>query len=253
MNLYDFLIIYFACGAPVGVYYFLQNRHRSNRQKLLLKTFLAFTAWMPFALRYLTKNRFFQNRFDDNFGGEPLSDSALERKVQTAKTRLEKALFEADSNISIYEVREIFDRYVSFTLSRQIDNRHSHFALKDNEIFRVAGHSNSRLAAICRRRRNRRQIIFHQTLARRDFLNLFAGKPKFEAAAIEFVSLLKDLEAKDAIEKMFNSERQRTKAPFVKDAEKQLWNSETHKPAFTKMISTPLKATTATASLRGKD
>jgi hypothetical protein len=247
MNLYDFLIIYFACGAPVGVYYFFQNRRESNRQKLFVKTLLAFTIWIPFALRHL------QSRFNKHFGGELFSDAKFRKKIQTARTEMEKASLETDSDVSIYEIRQMFDRYVSLTLSSQTGDPNSQFAPTNDEIFRIAGHNNSELAAVCLRRRNRKELIFHQTLARLDFLDLLAGKAKLGAAAIEFVSLLNDLEAAEAIEKMFDLKPQTRKESFVKDAEKQIWNSETQKPVLTKMISTRWKALTATLSLREKD
>jgi hypothetical protein len=247
MNLYDFLIIYFACGAPVGVYYFLQNRRESNRQKLFFKTLLAFTIWMPFAFRHL------QTRFNKHFGGDLFSDAKFAEKIQTARTRLEKALLETGSNISIYEIRQIFERYISFTLSSQTNDRNSQVAPATAEIFRIAGHNNAELASICLARRNRKELVFHQTLARLDLLDLLAGKANLGDAAIEFVSLLNDLEATEAIEKMFDVKPQTRKESFVKDAEKQIWNSETQKPVLTKMISTRLKALTATLSLREKD
>ena len=242
MNVYDFLIIYFACGAPVGVYYFLQNRHKTERQKLLLKTFLVFAVWMPFVWKH------FRDRFNNNFDGGLFSDAKLAEKIQVARARLEKSLAETNPNLSIYEIREIFDRYVNLTHSSQIDDADHQYASEAEELFKIAGHRNAKLAAICLERRNRKELIFHQTLARLDFLDLLAGKEKLSATAIEFVSLLNDTQAKDAIEKM-----QTVEEPFVKDAEKQLWNSETHKPAFTKTISTRLKALTATTSLREKD
>jgi hypothetical protein len=241
MNLYDFLIIYFACGAPVGVYYFLQNRHRSDRQKLLLKTFLAFAVWMPFLWKH------FRDRFKNNFGGGRFSDAKLEEKIRGARARLEKSLAETNPNLSIYEIREVFDRYASLTLSSQIDDADHQSASKARELFQIAGHNNSELAAICLERRNRKELIFHHTLARADFLDLLVGNEKL-AAAIEFVSLLNDAQAKEAIEKM-----QTVEEPFVKNTEKQSWNSETHKPAFTKTRLTRLKALTATTSLRNKD
>jgi len=202
---------------------------------------------MPFALRYL------RNRFYNKFGGELFSDAKFGKKIHAARTRLEKALSEKDPNISIYEIRQIFDRYVSFTLSAQTDNRDSRFVLANDEIFRIAGHNNSELAAICLDRRNRKELTFHQTLARLDLLDLLAGKGELGAWAIEFVSLLKDREASEEIEKMFDVKPQTRKESLVKDTEKQLWNSETQKPAFTKKISERLKTLTATLSLREKD
>jgi hypothetical protein len=250
MNLYDFLIIYLACGAPLGVYYFLQNRHKPDRQKLFLKSFFSFIIWMPLALRLITKNRFSRKRFNNNFDADLFSDVNIEKNIQSTKTRLQKALFEIDPSISIYEVKEIFDRYVSFELFGQIDAQNSQSELSENEIFRIAGHNNSELATICLQRRNRKMFSFHQTLARMDFLDMLAGKPKLAASALEFVSLLNDLETKEAIEKMFELETQTGRALDVKDAEKEIWNSETRKPI---LIKTRLKAMTATMSLREKD
>ncbi|MEO6588731.1 MAG: hypothetical protein ABIP06_05335, partial [Pyrinomonadaceae bacterium] len=57
MNLFDAIIIYLACGAPFGVYYFVNHRLLNNR--VFFKTVLILLCWLPFAIllfqRHITK------------------------------------------------------------------------------------------------------------------------------------------------------------------------------------------------------
>jgi hypothetical protein len=260
MNLYDFLIIYLACGAPLGVYYFLQNRKSPKTEQLWLKTLLNFIFWLPNAYRLLRQSEPLRNFFNNIFGGKNALDANIEKRIHPVQKRLEKIFLESKLKLSIYEVREILDRYVGLTLECQFEQTNSQTARTENEIFQISAHKNANLAEICLQRRNRKRLSFHQTEARRDFLNLLSQLSEFDSeneqlkmAASEFVTLLKDEQARDAIEKMFGRETQTAEAPSVKNAETAIWKSETQKPLLTKPISTRLKAMTAATSLRAKD
>ncbi|MGC2236969.1 MAG: hypothetical protein WA584_12460 [Pyrinomonadaceae bacterium] len=260
MNFYDFLIIYLACGAPLGVYYFLQNRKSPKTEQHWLKTLLHFIFWMPFAYRLLRQSTLFLSAFSNVFGGTNTLDAQIEKRIHLIQKRLEKMFLESGLKLSIYEVREILDRYVGLTLECQFEQANSQTARTANEIFHIAAHKNAALAEICLQRRNRKRLSFHQTEARRDFLNLISELFRIDSmnepdrlAAIEFATLLNDEEARYVIEKMFERETQTVEAPNVKNTETAIWKSETQKPLLTKPISTRLKAMTAATSLRGKD
>lgn len=260
MNLFDFLIIYLACGAPLGVYYFLQNRKTPHFKRLRLKTSLTFIFWLPFAYRILLESKLRQIPFSKVFGRKPVLDANIEKNIHPIQKQLEKVFLESNLKLSIYEVREIFERYVGLTLTCQFEHKNSQTARTENEIFQIAKHKNAKLAAVCLHRRNRSRLVFHQTEARRDFLNLLSelfdsdsDREKLERSAIEFVTLLNDTEARDVIEKMFERETQTAESVRVKNTETAIWKSETQKPILTKPISTRLKALTATMNLRGKD
>lgn len=260
MNLYDFLIIYLACGAPLGVYYFLQNRKSPKTEQHWLKTLLHFVFWMPFAYRLLRQSNLFQSAFNNIFGGTNALDAQNEKRIHLIQKQLEKIFLESSLKLSIYEVREILDRYVGLTLECQFEQTNSQTARTENEIFQIAAHKNAHLAEICLQRRNRKRLSFHQTEARRDFLNLISQLFRIDSmneslklTAIEFTTLLNDEEAREVIEKMFEPEAQTLDALSVKNTETAIWKSETQKPLLTKPIQGRLKAMTAATSLRAKD
>ena len=260
MNLYDFLIIYLACGAPLGVYYFLQNRKLPEFKRLRLKTVLIFLFWMPFACRVLRKSEFLQNAFNNLFGKASALDANTEKNIYALRKLLEKIYLESNLKLSIYEVREILDRYAGLTLECQFEHTNSQIARTENGIFNISRHKNARLAEICLERRNRKRLLFHQTEARRDFLSFLkelfdsAAEPEtLKNAAIDFAAVLNDTEAQKAIEEIFDLSAQIGNAPNVKNAETEIWKSETQRPRLTTPPSARLKTLTATMNLRGKD
>jgi hypothetical protein len=260
MNLYDFLIIYLSCGAPLGVYYFLQNRKTPKFERLRLKTVLNFLFWIPFAYRLLQKSKILQNAFNNIFGSSSVLDAAAEKNIYAIRKRLEKIYLESNLKLSIYEVREILDRYAGLTLECQFEHKFSQTARTKSGIFQITEHKNAELAAICLERRNRKRLLLHQTEARRDFLHLLSelfdsgsDLENLESTAIEFVTHLKDAEARAAIEKMFGFETQTENTPNVKHAETEIWTSETQKPLLTRPASARLKTLTAAMNLRAKD
>ena len=261
MNLYDFLIIYLACGAPLGVYYFLQNRKTPKFENLWLKTFINFIFWPPFAYRILRENKISQNFLNRVFGNKSSLDADAEKNIYEAQRRLEQIFFESRPKISLYEFRENVERYAGLTLAGQFENKKNQTERAEFEIFRIAGNKNAKIAAACLERRNRERLSFHQTQARHDFLNVLAklsdfqsdGFEKLKAAATRFATLLNDAEAQTAIEKMFDGQTQTENVSSVKNAETELWKSETRKPLLTRPISARLKAMSATTGLRSKD
>lgn len=251
MNLTDYLIIYLACGAPFSVYYFLQNRTKSVSSKLWLNTLITFAFWIPIAARLLRENKIFSNSVS--------AEAIQEKKLNLIQKQLEKCLQESSLKISIYEFRETIDRYIGLTLANQIHGEK--ISVAEKEIFRISENENVELAAICLSRRNQKRLSFHQTGAQQDFLHIINKLSEFSERkeiignlAVGFVKTLNDLEAKNQLEKMFMETSQTDKYFAVKQLEKDLWNTEIHKPLPTNPISTRFRTMTATTnSLRGKD
>lgn len=250
MNLTDFLIIYLACGAPFGVYYFLQNRRRKQSSLFWIKTIFAFVLWLPFALQLLLK-KFNSDR-------SQFLTINKERSIFSIQKKIEAILLETDSQISIYNFREVFERYIGLTSAIRDENNKPSDAQK--EIFRISKNSNIELAAICQHRRNRERLFFHHTLARQDFLSIIAkmfesisDKKKIGNLSVEFVKLLNDSEAENALEKIFTTASQTAKDSTVKHLEKDLWNPELQKPLPVNPISTRFQTMTARTNLHSKD
>lgn len=256
MNLIDLFIIYLACGAPFGVYYYLQNRMKTDSVSLWLKTAINFLFWIPFTLLLLRRNKNLKlhlNRFGKISPAEAMQIEVL----FSIKKQLEQFLPESDLKISVYEFREIVERYVGLTLGNSIGT--SKISEPEKEIFRVSTTNNVELGAICFARRNRKRLLSHQTEARKDFLhlikNLFDGssdKAALKQSAIELVNNLNDIEARKSLAEIFADSGQSDGRLNVKRLEKNLWKPELNKPLHIKPTSILLQ-TMETTSLHKKD
>ncbi|HVE59463.1 MAG TPA: hypothetical protein VNB22_21815 [Pyrinomonadaceae bacterium] len=165
-----------------------------------------------------------------------------------------------DFKLSIYEFREIFDRYSG--LSLEIESENEEFSQPETEIFRITNHTNKKLGEICLHRRNRKRLTFHQKLARRDFFEIlgkFVERTNEPQNLFDKVSklavLLNDCEAQKLLENISKESLQTREKQNVRNLENELWNSEKHKPLTENKISTNLQVLTATAAanLSNKD
>lgn len=258
MNLRDLLIMYLACGAPFGVYYFLQNRNRTETKFLWLKSFLRFVNWIPFAIRLVARTSFLTNLYNVGFDKMSESDSKIELEIEEIKKNFESNFLNKNFPFSIFEFREIFDRYVG--LSIEVRENIKEISPAETEIFRITNHNNKNLAEICLNRRNRKQLSFHQKLAGRDFFEIFRklfdksfDSPMLIKQAIRLADLLNDFEARKLFENLSNESLQTKVKPTVKNPEDEIWKSEKHKPLTDTKISTNLQALTARANLSNKD
>ena len=253
MNLRDLLIIYLACGAPFGVYYFLQNRNHLETNILWLKSLLRFVFWIPFAIQMVARKSLFANLYTNRFDKISNSDAKKEIEIEEIKKCFENVFGEKNLSLSIYEFREIFDRYVGLSLEIQSENEE--LSPSETEIFRISNHTNKNLAEICLHRRNRIRLSFHQKLARRDFfeiLDKFVGQKNEPQNLLDKVSklaaLLSDFEAQKTIENISKESLQTEEKQHVRNLENELWNSETQKPLTEHKISTNLQVLTAAAT-----
>jgi hypothetical protein len=258
MNLSELLIIYLACGAPFGVYHFLQNRNRTETKLLWLKSLFRFVFWIPFALQMVARTSFLTNLYNNSFDKAPESDAKKELAIEEIKKIFEKIVSQKAFSFSIYDFREIFDRYVGLSLEVQAENKE--ISPAETEIFRITNHSNKKLAEICLNRRNRKRLTFHQKLARRNFfeiLNKFVEKSDNQQNLFEYVSklaaLLNDFEAQKTIENLSEKSLQTGAPQNVKNTGEEIWKSDQHKPLTDTKISTNLQVLTATANLSNKD
>jgi len=260
MNLRDLLIIYLACGAPFGVYYFLQNRNHLETNILWLKSLLRFVFWIPFAIHLVARKSLFTNLYANRFDRSANSDAKKEIEIEEIRKLFENVFGETDLSLSIYEFREIFDRYVG--LSLEIQSEDQELSPAETEIFRITNHANKKLAEICLHRRNRKRLSFHQKLARRDFFEIlgkFVDKTSEPQNLLDKVSklaaLLDDSEAQKTFENISKESLQTQEKQHVRNLENELWNSEKQKPLTEHKISTNLQVlTTATATnLSNKD
>lgn len=258
MTIFDLLIIYLAGGAPFGVYYFLHYRRRSISKHIWFKTILTFLFWIPFAYRLLRNGKIKRKLFNLRFDVGNDSDSEMDKKLFSIGQQIEKIFLEVRYPISIYEVREVFERYSGLTLAHKNpnDTNNQHVA----ELFRIANRENVKLGAICLERRNQTRLKFHQTQAREDFLKLLAKLvaknaqvEKLELLSVQFVKTLEDETAITEIKKLFKNVLQTDKKLPVKDSEKDLWKVAIHKPQPAKQLSISLPNLRARTNSFSKD
>lgn len=258
MTLFDLLIIYSACGAPFGVYYFLHYRKRSVSKQIWFKTILTFLFWIPFAYKLLRNGKIKRKLFHLRFNVGNDSEPEMDKRLFSIGQQIEKLFLEIRYPISIYEVREVFERYSGLILAYKNPNRaNNQFA---TEFFRIAGRENVKLGAICVERRNQKRLEFHQTQAREDFLKLLgnlatktAQIKKLEFLTIQFVKTLKDETTIREIKKLFSSALQTDKNLPVNALEKDLWKAAIHKPQTAKQLSITLPNLKATTNSYSKD
>jgi len=237
----DFFIIYLACGAPAGVYFFLQNRTKINFPSLCLKSFLTAIVWIPYAFKFL--HEFVTKRFPRNevFEKSFLGDT-FEEKLRQIQENLLIAATEDNRATNIFELREVLGRYVGLTRLCQTARPGDNPTAREKEIFRVTGHKNTNLAAKCLRRRNLSTLEAHQNKARRDLLREFerlnlkvSNRLKFGSLIIEMTTLVGDTQATKDLYKMFDEFSTIEQNTIANSLERNFWKTKEPKSLQAKL------------------
>jgi hypothetical protein len=231
-----------ACGAPFAVHHFLQNRREKGFHTILLKSFLTVFVWIPYAVRLLHSH--WKKKFTGRqFAVDAAADATLQNKLEQLQKEIWRSVpNERNRDVSLFEFREVLDRYAGLTLA--LKERAA--VTFETEIFGAANHPDKNLGAKCLLRRNRSRLEFHQTLASRDFLKLLSrlcleDSEKLRFSAIEFVKILEDAETLRAIENLPGADSAQSSKPFaVEETENEVWNTDRHKPLPTRPISVNL-------------
>jgi len=145
----DLTVVYFAFGAPLGVYEITRNR-RSPKTAALAA--VHFVLWPLFAAASLRQSL-----------AVPVQERSSEQEIDDLRIEFE-ALFDTGQEGDILEFRDIFARYTGLAMVVQA-SKYSGSA----ELFTVAGHNDRMLASRCMERRNRRRLEFHLLQARNEF------------------------------------------------------------------------------------
>lgn len=251
MNFYDFIIIYLACGAPFGVFYFVNQRKRESH--VLIRTFLITLFWFPFAFRLL------QKVISKKSPSAPLSKKEILRdeEINATKKDLERIFLKHDVRISIFELREVFDRYIGLTMAAESQE----ITTPENSlIFKVAGNQNAELASTCYQRRNRKLLSFHQTLAGQDFFKLisefvarFPDAAQIESISLKLVKVLDDETTEKSLRKLFRDGKQSAKNATVSKTEKEIWITDLQTQSSVNALQLSTSRTAAKIRLPIKD
>ena len=161
MKLTDLLIIYFAFGAPFGVYQITTAQDPLDT-KAVLQIVLRIICWPVFAILILIE------RFSNSSN---VIDSSGDRRIDEIRLEIEGLVFENDVVSSIFDFREILHRYVGLS-EAAMEEVTSNPA---NEIFEISNSKNKDLASACLARKNLRKLSFQHSLVRNEFIDMISG------------------------------------------------------------------------------
>ncbi len=179
----DLIIIYLACGSPLGVYQITASR--APRSAIDWGGIVcAFLFWPVFAV-VLSIAR---------VRGPHKIDKA---RLDQIRGEIEQIAFAGGSLSRLFEFREIFYRFTGLVEAANSKPGKA----RANEIFDVAGHNNKTLAAGCLARRNREKLAFHKMRVRDEFVNLISiagantdSEERLFQLTIELAELIRDAE-----------------------------------------------------------
>lgn len=146
--LINLIIIYFACGSPVGVYRVTRMANwRSARLSDIGAHFVLWPIFVPALVRHAVR-------------------APIDGEIARVRAAMERIVVTAGQSISISTFKEVFESFTSLTMALHRDES------LPRELFQVTGHKNCALATACLDRRNLRLIKFHQLRARKDFMQM---------------------------------------------------------------------------------
>ena len=181
MKASDLIIIYLACGSPLGVYYFTRpDSHRSLASAAW--AMISFLIW-PISAIVVLRGRMAALR--------PSAEAILDRNIGELRTAIENVAFPKAGATPVFEFRDVFGRFTGLAreLMHETDNSNSN----SNEIFAVSGHENARLGSACLGRRNRERLRFHLMRARNEFVETVSNLFSDETKATRLIELASDL------------------------------------------------------------
>ncbi len=243
MNFLDFIIIYLTCGAPFAVEYFIKHRVSSTHTRCLIKASLILIFWLPYSLNILWQFIKEQNKSHINFDNDKDLNVLNENKIQDIQKKMESVSLKINGKYSLFEFRDLVNRYKGFMLETQVENKTPDAA--EREIFTVSNSSSVDVSAICLHRRNRNRLFFHQRRAQKDFLafltatfrtSVHSNGVYFILLAFELTVLLKDFEMQKKLKQNFPDILPNNSDFVVKFLEYELWNTEIHEELQTSQI-----------------
>jgi hypothetical protein len=145
--LLNLTVVYFAFGAPVGVYGVIRSEGTSSRH--LASNILQFLLWPLFAALSVR----------NAFALHPPAIS-IEDKIDALRAECEAEI----DRRSVGEFRDAFVRYTGLTIAPAAGQTAA------NDLLKAAGRQSTRAAAACIARRNTRRLEFQRLLARNELL-----------------------------------------------------------------------------------
>jgi hypothetical protein len=234
MTYFDATIIYLAIGSPLAVYYFLRGGREYSVRDLPMAV-LAMLLWPIYTIwlaAYSNGSGPSKSLHSPNY---VTLDAATSQRVDKIRQSMEKIVCERIPERSVFDFREVFERYVGLTGAigeneEAESNRFSHLTGGSVE--------GDRLNAICLNRRNHRLLEFHHIRARNDFLALAANIRKcgqevaFDLLTVELCSLIADQEAMETVQIESGQPWQTEKDSSVVKIEGEIWTAKPQRSAI---------------------
>jgi hypothetical protein len=219
MNYLDLTIIYLTLGSPFGTHYFFNQRQQ--RKFALVKSVLVAIFWIPYATLLLL------NKVKSKLN--PMGPGQKTKDLSYSQKKLESYLLCENKQISLFEFREILERYTELTLITLSDNDEP--SKHEIALYKLNGNKNPNVSALCLHRKNIKKLKLHQGQAQLDFLKtikMLSVTPnlnthEFFEDTLDYVSQIKDEKTITALYKIFNSTKQRKNTMSVLNWEKELW------------------------------
>lgn len=178
MSLFDLFIIYFAAGAPFGVYKVTTLKGKVTTVAVF-GLLMQMVLWPAFTLKML---------FSVVDSGQADAVNGLDR----LKSEIEHLAFTDSSASAIFDFREVFARYTGLSQAANAEVGSGQVS----DIFEIGKSENPQLATAILARRYREKLIFHQMTARNEFVDVISGlaidQPEVIALATQVAVCVKD-------------------------------------------------------------
>ncbi len=225
MNIWDFLIIYLACGSPFAVHILVTSNGSISK---LSTTFVVvrWTMWPVFAIALLVR---LLGEFADPSSRGPgrTEQIALDR----ARSAMENSELISNGTVPLFEFRDSLLRYSGLSLESGISPRIESVP----EIFDVSMHPAPLIASACLHRKNRERLRHHQDNARKDFLDMverIAGdegeREPILRSALDTASVAKDAEGVRAISLALGISEKFQDLVLETNKGGEIWNTAPH-------------------------
>ena len=225
MTIWDFLIIYLACGSPFAVH-LLVTRNDSNSKYSTAIAIARLAAWPVFAVtivfRWLTALAVTSSR-----GPGRAEQTALDRE----RSALENSEQISSGSVPLFEFRDAFHRYSSLSLESGVTT----LAEGSSEIFEITMHPEPAIASACLYRKNRFRLLEHRDDARSDFLEMIervagenGARETILRSALATAAIVKDAEGVRTLRSALGIADDHVEFTPAPDTGVEIWNTAPH-------------------------
>lgn len=254
MDLLDISVIYLALGAPFGVRFYLVSE--TGGPVVLLRSVIVAAVWILYIPGFL-HNLVTAGLRVPVRSGRTIPGKEIHTRVKPVSRKIEAISAGVSDAPGIFTVREVIERHAGIAALAESASRD---VLSGVELFRIAGHPDPELGALCTQRHNGSTLNRHRTEAARDLVRLFeilAGRCQDPKELAFLFSQLFDLAGNSAAA---SDIRKKGRAAEVKQErrqkekrEREIWNSA--KPKAQSMMEYPMafEKISVTSKLPSKD